>query len=286
MIPPTISTFTNQPTPHSQPKNYPTQKPAPFHTKLPIHTPHSSHTQYKNPTSNRRNHSTKHSSKPNTKTHKHYRIDVKHNSLRHYAYKHKVNPQHKLLPHPHQGTPDSNMTTPHTYISTHKQYTSIASKRYAQPLNNQRLKATHYTQHPTTSYPNPPSQSIHNRIQTTYFNNRHINPTRHLSQTSQHFKHVKSGKKAPPKIFQKHRPPYLGQFYTQSKTPVKSPHAQKYIDSEEMKVSELHKLADDSFSAFSDNPITTKRKPNQTCPHTTTTQTRSPLASHNHDVPH
>jgi hypothetical protein len=41
---------------------------------------------------------------------------------------------------------------------------------------------------------------------------------------------------------------------------VKSPHAQKYRDSDETKITELRKLADDRFSAFSDNPTTTKQK--------------------------
>ena len=64
-----------------------------------------------------------------------------------------------------------------------------------------------------------------------------------------------------PNFFQKPRNSHLGQFSTQSKTLVKSSHAQTSIDSDETKISELHKLADDSFSAFSDNPTTTKRKP-------------------------
>ncbi len=216
-IPPTIPTIPHQPTPHSHLNNKPKHNPKPFHTNIPIHTQYSNQTQHRNHPSNCRNPRTNHYSQPFTKTHKHHRIDVKHNSLKHDAYKHKDTPQHRLSPHPHQCTPDSNMTTPHTYISTHNQYTSIASHRHTQSLNNQRLKCTHYTPHHTPSYPNPPSQSMHNRIQTHYFNNRHINPTRHLRHTTQHFKHGKSGKKAPPKIFQKYRPPHLGQFYTQSK---------------------------------------------------------------------
>ncbi len=42
---------------------------------------------------------------------------------------------------------------------------------------------------------------------------------------------------------------------------MKFPHAQKYRDSDETKITELRKIADDSFSAFSDNPTTTKQKP-------------------------
>jgi len=152
---------------------------------------------------------------------------------------------------------------------------TVAPHLHTQYLTNRRLKSTLYTKHHTKSYTYLPTQRIPHHIQIPYFNYRHIHPTRRIRHTTPHFKHVESGKKAPTNFFQKPRNSHLGQFSTQSKTTVKSPHAQKYIDSDEMKfphaqkyrdsdetkITELRKIADDSFSAFSDNPTTIKQKP-------------------------